>query len=80
MAQDLVTTVTISRSSVEQDYEYDKDNDAFLFYPSRPAFESSRDKLFLPVRVSSGVSQAETNHSISTPQLSTTSRCSETTG
>jgi hypothetical protein len=80
MAQDSVSSVTASRSSLEQDYEYDKDNDVFLFYPPRPAFESSRDKLFLPVRVSPGASQDEANHSVSIPQLSTTSRCSETTG
>ena len=80
MAQALVAAVTVSRSSLEQDYEYDKDNDVFLFYPSRLAFESSRDKLFLPVCVSTGASQGETNHSISTPQLSTIFQCSETTG
>lgn len=79
MTQALVAAVTVSRSSLEQDYEYDKDNDVFLFYPSRLAFESSRDKLFLPVRVSTGASQGETNHSISTLQLSTIFRCSETT-
>jgi len=67
MTQDLLTAVTVSRSPLEQDYEYDKDNDVFLFYPSRLAFESSRDKLFLPVRVFLGISYGEVNHSISTP-------------
>lgn len=37
----------IARSSLECDYEYDKSNDIFLFYPSRPAIESSRDGPFL---------------------------------
>ncbi|KAF9652018.1 hypothetical protein BDM02DRAFT_328960 [Thelephora ganbajun] len=42
------TTSPVTHSFLEQDYEYDRDNDLFLFYPSRPAFESSRDNLFPP--------------------------------
>lgn len=80
MVQYSITTTTSIRSPLEQDYEYDKDNDVFLFYPSRPAFESSRDHLFLPVRVSPGGPQDESNHFISIVRLSTTSRCLETIG
>ena len=80
MVQYSITTTTSIRSPLEQDYEYDKDNDVFLFYPSRPAFESSRDHLFLPVRVSPGGPQDESNHSISIARLSTTFRCLKTIG
>lgn len=59
MARALVASVTVSRSSLEQDYEYDRDNDVFLFHPSRLAFESSRDKLFLPVRAPQGLLRAK---------------------
>ena len=52
MAQDFITATPVIRSSLEQDYEYDEGNDVFLFYPTRPAFESSRDDLFPPVCVS----------------------------
>ena len=54
MAQNSAAAPAV-RSSLERDYEYDIDNDVFLFYPSPPAFESSRDDLFPSVR--SGVSQ-----------------------
>lgn len=50
MAHDSVIAAPFARSSLEWDYEYDKDNTVFLFYPSRPAFELSRDELFPPVR------------------------------
>lgn len=77
MAQDSITTTVIC-SSLEQDYGYDKDNSVFLFYPSRPAFESSRHSLFPPVRLLQGVFPSGTNHSVSIPQVSTTFRYSET--
>ena len=79
MAQNLTP---VTRSSLEQDYGYDIANDVFLFYPSRPAFESSRDSLFPPVRsgISPRISRGDTNHSASIPPASTTFRCSEMTG
>ena len=80
MVQGSISTTTSIRSSFEQDYEYDKDHDVFLFYPSRPAFDSSRDHLFLPVRVSSEGPRDETDHSISTVRPSTTFRCLEMIG
>lgn len=79
MAQNSTTNPVI-RSSLERDYDYDVDNDIFLFYPSRPAFESSRDDLFPPVRSSASprISHRGTNCLVSTPQVSTTSPCSGT--
>lgn len=52
MLQDSITITPVIRSSLEWDYEYDKNNDVFLFYPSRPAFGRSRDDLFSQVRSS----------------------------